>query len=119
MLVLYDSLTGNVARFVRKLPILAQPICEQMVVEQDFVLITYTTGLGKVPETTASFLAKNQAHLKGIASSGNKNFGTYYAVSADVIARTYGVPIVSKFELSGTQTDVSLFIERLMDIETH
>lgn len=119
MVILYDSLTGNVARFVKKLPLETRKITEGLVMEEAFVLITFTTGLGKVPDTTASFLEVNHKHLKGVASSGNKNFGVYYAVAADEICETYHVPIVSKFELSGTQADVNLFMERLIEIETH
>jgi len=75
MVILYDSLTGNVARFVKKLPLETRKITEGLVMEEAFVLITFTTGLGKVPDTTASFLEVNHKHLKGVASSGNKNFG--------------------------------------------
>jgi len=119
MVIVYDSLTGNVARFIKKLPRPAIEITTDLVMKEDFVLITFTTGLGKVPEKTAAFLAVNQRYLKGVASSGNKNFGAYYALAADELATRYGVPIVSKFELSGTPTDVDLFMERLIDIEAH
>ena len=90
-----------------------------MVVEADFVLITFTTGLGKVSDTTRDFLETNHHYLKGIAASGNKNFGTYFAVAADEISKRYHVPIILKFELSGTPTDVNLFMEGLSKIETY
>ena len=119
MMILYDSLTGNVARFTRKLPLKAIPITSDMVVDKDFILITFTTGLGKTPDTTKEFLATNHPYLKGIVASGNKNFGTYFAVSADEIASIYDVPILLKFELSGTPTDVNLFMEGLSNIEIY
>jgi len=119
MIILYDSLTGNVARFARKLPVEATQIASDMVIDKDYVLITFTTGLGKIPDTTKEFLEINNQYLKGIASSGNKNFGTYFAVAADEISRLYNVPIISKFELSGTPTDINLFMKGLNKIETH
>ena len=119
MIILYDSLTGNVARFTRKLPMEATQIANDMVVDKDFVLITFTTGLGKVPETTKEFLKANNQYLKGIAASGNKNFGTYFAVAADEISNLYHVPIISKFELSGTPTDVNIFMKGLSEIEAY
>ncbi|MCL1990999.1 MAG: class Ib ribonucleoside-diphosphate reductase assembly flavoprotein NrdI [Defluviitaleaceae bacterium] len=116
MLILYDSLTGNVGRFIKKLSVEATQITADMVVDQDFILITFTTSLGEVPDKTNTFLQKNHDHLKGVASSGNKNFGAYYGLAADKIAQKYRVQIVSKFELSGTATDVTLFMEGLSNI---
>lgn len=119
MIILYDSLTGNVLRFVRKLSIEATQIASDMSIYEDFVLITFTTGFGEVPGTTKAFLAKNHRHLKGIASSGNKNFGTNFAAAANKIASQYDVPIILTFELSGTPTDVELFTKGLNKIEAH
>ena len=119
MLILYDSLTGNVARFAKKLPLATTRITSDLIIAENFVLITFTTGLGRVPDTTTEFLTTNHQYLKGVATSGNKNFGTYYAVAADEIANEYEVPIISKFELAGTPTDVNLFMEGLSQIETH
>ena len=119
MVILYDSLTGNVARFISKLPFEATKISSDMVVEEEFILITFTTGLGKISDVTREFLQSNHPLLKGVASSGNKNFGTYFAIAADEIAKMYNVPIISKFELAGTPTDVDIFLKGLNEIETY
>jgi len=119
MNIMYDSLTGNVARFIKKIPIEATQITPEMVIEEPFVLVTYTTGLGVVPAVTKEFLKKNHPNLIAIASSGNKNFGEYFAVSADLISAEYNVPIVLKFELSGTPTDAQKFMKGLDEIEAH
>lgn len=119
MLILFDSLTGNVGRFIKKLPVPATPIQPDMKIQEPFLLITYTTGLGKIPERTLEFLAQNHAFLKGISSSGNKNFGQYFALAADEISKEYGIPIVSKFELSGTSADVEAFMKGVNNIEAH
>lgn len=111
--ILYDTMTKNVERFTKKLNLPVTQIQEDMVVEEDFVLITYTTGFGNVPEKVEKFLEKNATRLKGVSASGNRNWGDMFAASADKISRKYNVPIVSKFELSGTSNDVETFKERI------
>lgn len=106
MLIAYDSKTGNVRRFINKLKLPAVQIEEHMTIDEPYVLVTYTTGFGQIPEKVSTFLERNHARLKGIAASGNKNWGELYAHSADLIAQRYNVPVVGKFELSGTFGDV-------------
>lgn len=106
MLIAYDSKTGNVRRFINKLKLPAVQIEEHMTIDEPYVLVTYTTGFGQIPEKVSMFLERNHARLKGIAASGNKNWGELYAHSADLIAQRYNVPVVGKFELSGTFGDV-------------
>ncbi|MFL1672654.1 class Ib ribonucleoside-diphosphate reductase assembly flavoprotein NrdI [Paenibacillus dendritiformis] len=110
MLILFDSKTGNVQRFVNKLGLDAIKIHSDLLVDESFILITYTTKKGEVPASTSIFLEKNHAFLKGVSSSGNKNWGLLFAVAADHIANQYHVPIISKFELSGTKKDVENFL---------
>ncbi|MEK8128471.1 class Ib ribonucleoside-diphosphate reductase assembly flavoprotein NrdI [Paenibacillus filicis] len=110
MLVVYDSKTGNVRRFIRKLSVRSLQIEEAMIAQEPFVLVTYTTGFGQVPERVASFLRDNGDYLQGVAASGNRNWGTGFALSADKIAAEYKVPILAKFELAGTQRDVQQFM---------
>ncbi|ETT58950.1 class Ib ribonucleoside-diphosphate reductase assembly flavoprotein NrdI [Paenibacillus sp. FSL R7-0204] len=106
MLIAYDSKTGNVRRFINKLKLPAVQIEEHMTIDEPYVLVTYTTGFGQIPEKVSTFLERNHSRLKGIAASGNKNWGELYAHSADLIAQRYNVPVVGKFELSGTFGDV-------------
>ncbi len=111
MLILYDSRTGNVRRFAKKLEMPAYQIEEAMVVDEPFVLITYTTGFGQVPEKVLSFLKQNHRHLAGVSASGNRNWGDKFAGSADRISQMYGVPVLGKFELSGTRQNVEQFMQ--------
>lgn len=106
MLIAYDSKTGNVKRFISKLKLPAVQIEEQMTIDEPYVLVTYTTGFGQIPAKVSSFLEHNHAGLRGIAASGNKNWGELFAHSADLIAERYNVPVIGKFELSGTFGDV-------------
>ncbi len=119
MLIAYDSRTGNVRRFVEKLKLPSVQIEESMALDQPFVLITYTTGFGQVPEKVVAFLEKNHQKLRGVSASGNRNWGTGFALSADRISEMYGVPVVSKFELSGTSKDVERFEEGVQAVASY
>lgn len=116
MLVVYDSLTGNVKRFATKLKMNTVKLEENLALEEDFVLVTYTTGFGNVPTQVEDFLAKNHRHLRGVSASGNRNWGDLFAVSADKISNQYNVPVISKFELAGTSRDVQIFKERVSSL---
>ncbi|WP_379968980.1 class Ib ribonucleoside-diphosphate reductase assembly flavoprotein NrdI [Ectobacillus sp. sgz5001026] len=119
MRIVYDSMTGNVKRFIHKIGMPAMQIREDLVMNEDFVLVTYTTGFGNVPDRVMKFLQNNNSFLKGVSASGNRNWGANYGASADKIANHYLVPVVSKFELSGTTRDVEYFKERVREIAAH
>jgi protein involved in ribonucleotide reduction len=121
MLVVFDSKTGNVNRFIQALDIEAIKISDSLIVDEPYILVTYTTGFGLVPPSTAKFLESNHIYLQGVAASGNRNWGDMFAKSADTISSRYGVPILHKFEMSGMPDDVRTFKERVQNIryETH
>lgn len=116
MIIYYDSKTGNVQRFMEKIKderpdweiIKINPDLEA---KEDGHFVTFTTKIGEVPETTAEFLKKNSKYIKSISSSGNMNWGVYFAVAADKIKEEYKIPVCMKFELSGTNREVKYFID--------
>lgn len=116
MLVVFDSKTGNVKRFVSKLGLEHIQIRDGLVVNEPFVLITYTTGFGQVPASTLKFLEDNNELLQGVATSGNTNWGTRYGLAGDQVAEQYSVPLLMKFELSGTKQDVERFKQEVKQI---
>jgi len=109
MLLIYDSLTGNVQRFINKLGVRSVKISDGLIVKEPYILVTYTVGFGEVPESTANFLKRNYSYLKGVASSGNRNWGTNFGKAGEQISNTFKVPLLLKFELSGTKRDVEIF----------
>lgn len=119
LLIVYDSMTGNVKRFISKLSLPAVQIQNQMTIDEPYVLITYTTGFGQIPEKVSSFLQKNSKYLIGVAASGNRNWGERFAKSADLISESYNVPVISKFELSGTKSDVEYFKQEVSRIASY
>ncbi len=119
MLIVYDSKTGNVRRFINKLNMRAVPVDEQSEINEPFVLVTYTTGFGQVPQKVNAFLERNSQNLRGVSASGNRNWGDGFAKSADRISEQYDVPVILKFELSGTVQDTQHFVERVQTIEAY
>lgn len=119
MIIVYYSLIGNVRRFVDKTGLPRMPIGDYEI-KEPFVLVTSTLGFGEVPAPVEAFLKRNGSQLAGVAASGNRNFGSHFGKAADVIAEKYGVPVLLKFEMSGTGEDVRIFTERMREIaETH
>ncbi len=111
MLLAYASKTGNVERFVSKLgghaSLKIETGLEQ--ISEPCVLITYTTGIGQVPSEVEAFVQKNQAHIKGLACSGNRNWGDRFAAAGHALSNRFGLPLVHTFEMSGRSADVAEF----------
>ncbi len=109
MRVYYFSRTGNIRRFVKKLDVTTVEATSKTVVEEPYVLIMYTTGIGEVPGAIEAFFntAENCENLKGLICSGNKNWGVNYCKAADILSRRLNVPVLQKFELSGNVHDVN------------
>lgn len=113
MKIYYDSLTGNTRKFAEKLPFETTSVAEVSEVNEPFILLTYTINFGEVPSSSREFLRKHGDYLIGVASSGNRNWGSNFGRAADLISQKYNVPILLKFELSGTKEDVRLLTERV------
>ena len=116
-LVFFSSASGNTARFVARLglPALRIPIRPDdpmPAVDAPFVLIcpTYADGQGRgaVPKPVIRFLndPSRRTLLRGVIGAGNRNFGATYALAARVIAEKCNVPVLWRFELAGTGTDI-------------
>ncbi|MED4892459.1 MULTISPECIES: class Ib ribonucleoside-diphosphate reductase assembly flavoprotein NrdI [Heyndrickxia] len=113
-MIYYASLTGNVRRFVSKTGLAAEEIQPGLTVTEPFVLVTYTIGFGEVPPKVSKFLETNGHLLRGVAVSGNRNWGDNYGRAGDIIAEQYGVPLLLKFELAGTENDVKTFVKKVV-----
>ena len=112
MKIVYMSRTGNVQSFVDKTGITDTLEIENgnETVNDKYVLVTFTDGFGDLPTEVEEFLANNSEHLVAVAASGDKSYDEAYCLAADVVADTYGVPIIGKFEFDGTDEDVSDFL---------
>lgn len=119
MTIYYDSKTGNVQRFINKIRTCTDWECikitDKVIVNQRGHLITYTTQIGSVPETTKHFMLQHSAYIESVSSSGNRNWGIYFAVAANLIATQYKIPVFIKFELAGLNNDVNMFIKKIQE----
>ena len=120
MFVYYDSKTGNVQRFIDKIK-KERPewsfvkISGDMEILENGHLVTFTTNFGEIPDTTEKFLKNenNRKYIKSVSSSGNMNWGTLFGKAADNIEEKYGIPVLMKFELSGTHVQVEYFVNNI------
>jgi protein involved in ribonucleotide reduction len=120
MLVVYDSLMGKTERFVRNTKLPCIKIRKGLIIDEPFVLVTYTCGHGEVPQTTLSFLSNNHQYMLGVAASGHRNWGVEkYGRAANRIAEMYHTPLIHKFEMSGFKSDVEKFIRGANELYEH
>lgn len=116
MKIYYATLTGNCSRFIARTGLEATNIQDEKLTTEPFVLVTYTFGFGAVPEDVKKWLDDNHQYLRGVAVSGNKNWGGFYGMAGEIIAKQYNVPLLLKFELSGTKDDAELFKRKVDEI---
>lgn len=115
MIYYFSSKTGNTKRFVEKLDFQKNKKIENnksvIITQSPFILFvpTYANSEGKnaIPKHVIDFLKTNYHNMVGVISSGNKNFGKMYGISGDIISRNCNVPLLYKYELFGTDTDVA------------
>jgi protein involved in ribonucleotide reduction len=119
MLIVYDSRTGNVEKFIKKLSLPSVKINNGLVITEPFVLVTYTTGFGLIPPSTGDFLKRCKSFMLGVASSGNRNWGKNFGKAADLVSDSFNVPLLAKFELLGTDRDVENFKLGVIGLEVH
>ena len=123
-LVYFSTKSGNTRRFVEKLGIPAAriPLSRDegtLRVERPYVLVVPTYGDGDprtaVPSPVIRFLndEHNRALIRGVIAGGNTNFGAAYGLAGRVIAHKCQVPMLYRFELTGTPEDVAAVRQRL------
>ena len=120
-LIYFSSVSNNTHRFVEKLGLPEQSTArlplrtkdETLEAAEPFVLILPTYGAdggkGSVPKQVIKFLNVecNRALLRGVIGAGNTNFHESYCIAGDIVAQKCGVPHLYRFELMGTDEDVS------------
>lgn len=117
-LVFFSSGSGNTARFMAALglPAARVPVRQGEAMpppDAPYVLVcpTYAdgTGAGAVPKQVIRFLndPARRALIRGVIGAGNRNFGPTFALSARIIAEKCRVPVLDRFELAGTETDIA------------
>jgi protein involved in ribonucleotide reduction len=119
LIVYFSNVTRNTERFVEKIEagkkyrIPLKPKDEpQIEINEPYILITPTygdhEGRGMVPHQVRKFLnyKNNSQNIKGVISSGNRNFGSHYGVAGEIISHKFKIPHLHKFELAGETEDI-------------
>ncbi|GAB3189230.1 class Ib ribonucleoside-diphosphate reductase assembly flavoprotein NrdI [Nesterenkonia suensis] len=120
-LIYFSSVSNNTHRFVEKLGLPTEEVArlplrtqeETLHATRPFVLILPTYGAdggkGSVPKQVIKFLnvESNRNLLRGVIGAGNTNFHESYCLAGDIVAAKCGVPHLYRFELMGTEDDVS------------
>lgn len=104
MKLVYASRTGNVQKLVDRIAAAdtLKIVSGEESVKEDFLLITYTDGVGIIPPSVEKFLDANHESCKGVAVSGNsQRHPDTFCFAADRIAEKYGLPVLVKFEKDG------------------
>ncbi len=105
-MIAYASRTGNVRYIASKLTANLIEVSEELRLDKPYLLMTYTDGLGEIPQKVERFLEQNAKLCKGVVVSGNSNFGhTLFGGAGDKIASMYHIPVVRKIDLRGYQAD--------------
>lgn len=106
-MIIYASRTGNVRAVVGKMNLPSMEMKPDLVVNEPYILFSYTDGIGQIPKAVDVFLQKNHLYCKGSFVSGNTNFGiNNFAGAGDQIAKKYGIPCLKKIEMRGFPKDI-------------
>lgn len=123
--IYFSSVSENTKRFVDKLGVKTVRIplkteeAAEFVHDKDSVLVVPTYGGGNeggtVPKQVIKFLNNplNRKHIKAVIAGGNTNFGEHFCRAGDIVASKLGVPVLYRFEITGTPEDVNEVKERL------
>lgn len=117
-IVYFSSVSENTKRFVEKLGLpsyrIPIPLQEAFTFthKAPFVLVTPTYGGGNiknsVPKQIVKFLnnSENRKNVKAVIANGNRNFGASFCKAGEIVAEKLNVPLIYRFEITGTPEDV-------------
>lgn len=110
-MIYFVSRTGNVQSIVSKLGLHTVNIADMDAPpNQNFVLFTYTDGLGAVPPIVKEFMEQHNHLCRGIICSGNTNFGQHYCGAGIKLSEQYGIPLGCKIDLRGVPSDLNAIL---------
>lgn len=109
MKYVYASKTGHVEKIIGKLGLEAMKITDgSEKTDGDFIIFTYTIGLGKTPKAVELFLENNKG-VKAVVGSGSNSFlhKNTFNFAAENISKRYNVPILAKLNGVGTDEEIA------------
>lgn len=127
MIIAYASLSGKVRDFSNRLE-QQLPECkfvhiptrlrdEMVVMDEPFILITYTWGKGEIPNQVKRFMNTNGSRIVAVAGSGERNWGeSRFCKAAIDISKEYDIPLLHTFEKIGYDSDVDIVASKIKEI---
>ena len=111
----YITRTGKTEALVKHVGLNALKIqAGNELMNEPFILFTYTDGGGIIPVTINTFLQLNKDNLKGVIATGNRmRHADTYCFAGDIIAKTFNVPCLAKVDGEGTQEDWELILTKI------
>jgi protein involved in ribonucleotide reduction len=109
MKIAYYSESGNVESFAQQINADIVEIQEgDEVINEEFILITPTTGVGEIPDYVMDFLDidENKDNCLCACVSGSMDWEDSYCGAAEQLNDEYNIETILKFENEGTQEDV-------------
>lgn len=123
MIIAYASMTGKVKNFSNRLQKQLSD-CEFIHVKKDtvidnpFVLITYTWGKGDIPKEVKLLLEHSGENIVAVAGSGEINWGEHRYCKASIdISKQYNVPLLHNFEKLGYDSDVDIVALKIRELQ--
>ncbi len=118
MKTVYASRMGHVEGIVKRLGITdALKITDGTeTIEEDYVLFTYTDGVGMIPAIVEKFLDANP-QVKAVVGSGSMaRHAETFNFAAEKVAAKHNVPLIAKLDLDGTEEDLETIRKGLADL---
>jgi protein involved in ribonucleotide reduction len=117
MKVAFASMTGKVKEFAGNLEFETVHIKSDTVIDEPFVLITYTIRFGEIPDEVEEFLKHNSVNLVAVVGSGDTIWGNNFCKGAKTISQRYNIPLLHTFEKSGLKSDLTTVTNKIREIE--
>lgn len=117
MIVAFASFTGKVKEFSSHLDFKTVHIDSDTIVDEPFVLITYSIGFGQVPVEVDDFLDNNSDNMVGVVGSGDRIWGNNFCRGARIVSEEFNVPLLHTFEKSGLNSDVEIVNNKIRELE--
>lgn len=122
-MIVYGTRTGNVKNILDRVVAIDDSI---QIADIDsiwkstepYFLMTYTDGLGQVPDKTYEFLRRNDNYknMKAVICSGNINFGKHYCGAGYEISSRFKVPLLRTIDLRGVSKDINEIIKKYNEL---
>ena len=109
MKIVYDSLTGQGAKFSRSLgyetvDVLDFEDCEN--IEGPLILVTRSLNFGETPIEVQDLMEIHHDKFIGVIATGNRNWGNNFGAGGEKMAVKYNLPLIHRYEGSGFPSDI-------------